>query len=115
MVRTGLEELILLSILLILGFLGMSAIFIFRKQSPAEVAFDERDNLIKKKAVRVSFVSLLILLFAASIVPSIIVGDWGSIPASLLPIINFNVFLIAMLIYSIAVLVQYGRSKGEKS
>ena len=108
MVRTGLEKLVLLWILLIFGFMVVSAIFLCKKQSPTEVAFDERDNFIKKKAIRVSFISLLILLFAAGIVPWFIVGDSGSIPGCFLPLINFNVFLIVMLIYSVAVLVQYG-------
>jgi len=44
------------------------------------------------------------------------VGQEGSILVCLLPIINLSVFLAVMLIYSVAILVQYGRAgKGEKS
>lgn len=95
--------------LMILFFMGVSVIFIRKKQSPAEVESDERDSLIKKRAVLVSFVSIWILLIASSIIPEFIVGDTGSIPVCLLPIINLSIFLIAMFIYSVAVLVQYGR------
>lgn len=100
--------------LLILFFIGGSVVFLCKKQSPAEVDSDERDNLIKKRSVLACFVSIWILLIAASIIPTFIVGDGGSIPVDLLPIINFCIFLIAMLVYSVAVLVQYytGGKKG---
>ena len=102
--------------LLIIAFMAISALFLRRKQSPAEVDFDERDNLIKAKAVLIGFVSVWILLIAASLIPQFVVGDGGSIPACLLPIINLGVFLIVMPIYSAAVLVQYGwkGKDGEK-
>jgi len=97
-------------------FMAVSIILLRRRQSPAEVDSDERDNLIKKRAVIVSFVSVWILLFAASIIPRFIVGEKGTIAVWLLPIINLGVLLIVMLVYSVAVLVHYGREgKGEKS
>ena len=94
-------------LLVILFFMGISAVLLRIKQSRAEVDFDERDNSIKKNAVLVSFISLWVLLFAASIIPSFVAGDAGSIPVCLLPIINFGVFLIVMLIYSVSILTQY--------
>jgi hypothetical protein len=72
------------------------------------VDFDERDVAVKKNAVLVSFVSLWVLLLAASIIPCFVGGDEGAMPVCLLPIINLGVFLVVMLIYSIAILVQYG-------
>jgi len=101
--------------LVILFFMVVSAVLLRIKQSRAEVDFDERDNSIKKNAVLVSFVSLWVLLFAASIIPGFVAGDGGSIPVCLLPIINFGVFLIVMLVYSVAVLLQYGRGIKEKN
>lgn len=95
-------------LLVILFFMSISAVLLRIKQSRAEVDFDERDNSIKKNAVLVSFISLWVLLFAASIIPSFVAGDAGSIPVCLLPIINLGVFLIVMLVYSAAILVQYG-------
>jgi uncharacterized membrane-anchored protein len=103
-------------LLVMLFFMGISSVLLRIKQSRAEVDFDERDSSIKKNAVLVSFISLWVLLFAASIIPTFVAGDEGSIPVCLLPIINFGVFLIVMLVYSVAVLAQYGQAvKGEKS
>jgi hypothetical protein len=92
------------------------AVFVHFKRRTPEVDNDERDRYIKKNAILVSFVSLWVLLFASSLIPGFITGDMGSIPVPLLPIINMGVFLIAMLVYSMAVMFQYGwRNKGEKS
>ena len=102
-------------LLVILFFMGISVVLLRIKQSRAEVNFDERDNSIKKNAVLVSFISLWVLLFAASIIPSFVAGDAGSIPVCLLPIINFGVFLIVMLVHSVAILVQYGWGIKEKN
>lgn len=102
-------------LLVILFFMGISAVLLRIKQSRAEVDFDERDNSIKKNAVLVSFISLWVLLFTASIIPSFVAGDEGSIPVCLLPIINLGVFLIVMLVYSAAILVQYGWGIKEKN
>ena len=94
-------------------FIIISVVLLRIKQSRAEVDFDERDNAIKKNAVMVAFVSLWALLMAASIIPNLIVGDEGAIPVCFLPVINFGVFLIVMLVYSVAILVQYGREGKE--
>ena len=100
----------------ILVFLVGGVVFVHWKRKPSNVNFDERDNLVRKNAVLVTFASLWILLFASSIVPSFVAGDEGSIQVCLLPIINIGVFIVVMLIYSVAVLVQYGRGgkDGEK-
>ena len=98
--------------LLILTFMIVSIFFLCRKQSGAEVV-DERDNCIRKNAVLVSFISVWFLLLLASIIPSYVVGQYGSIPAILLPIISFGIFLIILLVYSVAILVQYGRGGGD--
>jgi hypothetical protein len=100
---------------IILVFLAGGAAFVHWKRKPSVVDFDERDNAVRKNAVLSAFVGLWILLFAASIIPSFVAGDEGSIQVCLLPIINLGVFLIIMLIYSIAVLVQYGWRIKEKN
>ena len=97
-------------------FLAGGAALVHWKRKPSNVDVDERESAIKKNAVLVSFILLWILLFAAIIIPYSIVGEGGSVPVCLLPLINVGVFLIVMLIYSLAVLFQYGlTSKGEKS
>ncbi len=100
----------------ILVFLAGGVAFVHWKRKPSNVDFDERDNSVRKNAVLVSFVSLWVLLFAASIIPSFVAGDEGSIQVCLLPIINIGGFVVVMLVYSVAILVQYGwQEKGEKS
>jgi hypothetical protein len=100
----------------ILVFLAGGAALVHFKRKPSNVDFDERDNAVKKNAVLVAFIGLWIVLFFAGIVPSFVAGDESSIPTCLLPIINLGVFLIVMLIYSLAVLVQYcWGGKGEES
>lgn len=91
----------------ILVFLAGGATLVHFKRKPSNVDFDERDSAVKKNAVLVAFVGLWIVLFVAGVVPSFVAGDEGSIPTCLLPIINLGVFLIIMLIYSVAVLLQY--------
>ena len=114
--RTAGVRLVKVWIWLVLAVSVLGTIFVHWKRKTTEVDNDERDRYIKKNAILVSFVSLWILLFASSLIPSFVAGDAGSIPVPLLPIINMGVFLIAMLIYSVAILFQYGREiKGESN
>ena len=87
----------------------ISIVFMRRKQSPAEVDSDERDEVIKKRAVLASFVSVWILLAAATAIPQFVIGAGGTIPVWLLTFINLGVLLGALLVYTVAILVQYGR------
>lgn len=97
-------------------FSVISVIFFRRKQSPGEVDLDERDRLIKYRAALACFVSVWVLLAAATLIPRFVVGEEGSIPVWLLAFINLGVLFGAMLVYTVAVLVQYGRgNEGEKS
>jgi len=97
-------------------FMVTSIVLMRRKQSPVEVNSDERDRLIKYRAVVACFVSVWVLLAAATGIPQLVVGVKGAIPVWLLAFINVGVLLIALLVYSAAVLLQYGRGqKGEES
>lgn len=113
--RTAGVKLVKVWMWLILGVSVSGAVLVHWKRRTSEVDNDERDNAIKKNAVLVSFISLWVLLFTVSLIPGFVAGDAGSIPVCLLPIINMGIFLIAMLVYSVAILAQYGRGiKGEK-
>ena len=91
-------------------------LFLRQKQSPVEVEADERDKLIMKRAVLACFVSVWVCLTAVSVIPRWFVGIDGLIPAWVITIMNLGVVFVATLIYSVAVLVQYGRTiKGEVS
>ena len=85
-------------------------IFLLRKkQSPAEPEADERDKVIMRNAVLISFVSTWLLLAAATLLPMLLLGSAGSLPVFLLPLINMGVFSLVGLVYFAAVLVQYRR------
>ncbi len=110
-------QIVLFWAFLIFGFMGLSAFLLYRKkQSPTEVKSDERDNLIQKRAALVCFVSVWILLIISYVILWHIVGLDGSIPLYILPFIYLGVFFAAILVFNVAVLVQYGwRDKdGEK-
>ena len=95
---------------------GISIYFLRKKQSPNEPDSDERDNQIKQRAILVAFISVIPLFLAASVVPQFFVGLDGSIPVWSLPIVTVLLFYIVLLVYSIAVLIQYRLGgKGEKS
>ncbi len=87
----------------------------FRRQSPREIATDERDKLIDNRAAMAAFVSALIVFIAVSGIPRLILGDNGCIPAWSLPLINIGAFIIVAMIYFAAILVQYfsGRGNGK--
>jgi len=102
--------------LLTYGLMGLSLIFLRKRQSPVEVDLDERDKLIKKRAMHTCYFSLWGFFIATCTIPWLIVGPEGSIPVCVLPVILLGVFIIVMLVYSVVILVQYSRgNKGEKS
>jgi uncharacterized membrane-anchored protein len=105
--RTAGTGLVKVWIRFILVFLAGGAVFVHWKRKPSDVDFDERDASIKKNAVLVSFVSLWFLLFAVSVIPTAVVGQESTMPVCLLPLINFGVFMVAIVFYSLAVLAQY--------
>jgi hypothetical protein len=97
-------------------FMIGGAVYLRRRQSHVEPDSDERDNAIRKNAVLVSFVSVWVALAAASVVPALVVGDYGSVPVAILPLIHMGVLLTALLVYPAAVLIQYRPSgRGEQS
>ena len=101
---------------LIVAFTIAAVVLAHRKQSPAEPESDERDDAIKKNAVLACFISVWVSLVLASFIPTLVVGDNGSIPVFVLPVINVMILFVAFLVYGIAVLVQYGRiGKGDAS
>ena len=84
-------------------------ILLRKKQSPVEVDSDERDILIRKKALVVSFTSVWILFIISILILFFAFGSDGRIAVWIFPLVILEVFFIAMIIYSIAILVQYGR------
>ena len=98
---------------LLFGLGVASAIFIRKKQSPIEIEADERDKLIRTRAIVVSFISVGVLLALTCLILRFIVGISGTITVWEFTLINFFIFYVALLVYSVAVLVQYGRGGGD--
>ena len=93
--------------------LAATFISLHKKQSPQEVDRDERDDLINKRAVVASFFSMWILLAGACLIPQLLIGTEGSIPVWALGLVNVCTILTILLVYNIAVLIQYGRGNKD--
>ncbi len=93
-------------------FMGVSFVYLRRKQSLKEPDSDERDKLIQRNAVIAAFVSVWVLLFIANISLQFGLGAGGLIPVWSLAIMNVAILYIVLIVYSVAVLVQYGRGGG---
>jgi len=98
------------------ALIGVSALLYQRKQRLSEADFDERDRLISKRALAIAYISLWAIVIAGCIASWVVIGPAGtlSIPACVLPVLAYGVFIIIMLVHSLAVLIQYGwKGKGE--
>jgi hypothetical protein len=101
----------MLATIVITNVLGL--LYILRKQSPREVITDERDKLIKLKALFASFVSVMILLAVMLVTLKVIVGIEGSIGIWLLTLILFFITIVVAIVYSTTVLILYLSGKGN--
>ena len=93
--------------------LAATFISLHKKQSPQEVDRDERDDLITKRAFVASFVTMWVLLAGECLIPQLLIGTEGSIPVWALGLINVCIILTILLVYNIAVLIQYGRGSKD--
>ena len=73
-----------------------------------KVLFDERDNLIQKRATLAGYLGFWWYIVTACIIPLWFVGPTGSISVILLPIILLGGIIIFSIIQNIATLIQYG-------
>ena len=81
-----------------------------------KIIYDERDEMIKKKAVVTAYTVFWIAFILACIIPLFILGPNSTIHISVLPAMVFGAAILVRVVWSAAVLVQYGRGvKGEKS
>lgn len=98
----------------ILGLIGLSPILFHKKQG--QLGFDERDELIHKKAVLIAYSVFWVFFTTACMIPWLVLKTGAKIPVVLLPVVLVGGFIIVQLVQSVAILVQYGWSgKGEKS
>lgn len=103
----------LLTFLPIVVFLLIVPVVMFvvlrKKQSPAEVVSDERDNMIKAKAVSASFVSVLVMLVVLVVVMVLAADGEGMVNAFITIPFSVLILLVAIAVYSLTTLIQYGR------
>ncbi len=85
-----------------------------RRQSPVEPASDERDSMIQKKSILLSFVGGWVLLALVLLILALTLGETGAVPVYLLTVMNYGVFLVTGLIYAVATLLQYGREARDE-
>lgn len=81
-----------------------------------KVSFDERDQLIHKRAVMAAYVVLWLYFVAVCVTAWCIVGPHGSISVNVMPLALLGGLVIFVTAQGLSSLIQYGRSnKGEKS
>lgn len=97
---------LLLSCVLLVSIILLS---LRKKQSPNEPDSDERDKQIYHRAILVAFFSAIPLFLLASAAPPLFVGIDGYVPVWSLPLVTLFLFSVVLIIYSVAILVQYGR------
>lgn len=108
----GIKNLRALPFLIIAVFLLFLTIMFFvmrRKQSAGEVAADERDNMIRAKAVKISFVSVLVMLPVLAVFAVWMSNDEWMVNVFIVPEFTILILFMSMVVYSVAMLVQYGR------
>ncbi len=98
----------------LIGFAGLSPLLY--KQGLGKVSFDERDVIIKKKAMLGAYTIFWALFVLAAMIPFFILGPDGTISVKYLPAMVFGGMFTVILVQSIVTLEEYGwKDKGEKS
>jgi len=81
-----------------------------------KVTFDERDEIIHKKAALAGYIGVWLYFVTACVVPWWLVGPKGTVSANILPIILIGGIIAFSIVQSLAILIQYGLGgKGETS
>jgi archaellum biogenesis protein FlaJ (TadC family) len=86
------------------------------KPDKGAVTSDERDKQIEKNANLAGFGAVYLFVIVASFAPIAILGEDGSIPATLMPALLIGAGMCQAYAKFVAILIQYGRGeKGENS
>jgi hypothetical protein len=80
----------------------------FRKDKKV-ITFDERDQLIHKRAVMASYVALWLYFVAACVITWCLVGPNGSISVNVMPLTLVGGLVLFNCVQGLASLIQYGR------
>ena len=74
-----------------------------------KICFDERDQLIHKRAVMVAYAVLWIYFVAACVIAWCIVGPHGTVSVNVMPLTLLGGLIIFTSVQGLASVVQYGR------
>ena len=78
------------------------------RKGKRKVSFDERDQLIHKKAVMAAYVALWLYFVAACVIAWCIVGPHGSISVNVMPLTLLGGLITFTSAQSLTTLIQYG-------
>jgi drug/metabolite transporter (DMT)-like permease len=103
---------------LVLAYLcgiAVASQILFRRKAD-KVDFDERDDVIRKRASLTAFTVFYLSFGSAVLLPFFILGPKGSVSVQAGPIIFVGGLIVVIVVFSVAILVQYGwTAKGEES
>jgi len=104
-----------LAILIPVAAVGLAVLLLAKRQSRVEPESDERDKAIMTNAVLASFFADGLLLLLVILALGLTLVQTGSIPVYVLTLIFLGVLVATTLVYSVAILVQYGRTEKENN
>jgi hypothetical protein len=84
------------------------------RKGTKKVSFDERDQLIHKRAVMTAYVVLWLYFVAVCVIAWCIVGPHGSISVNVMPLTLLGGLVIFTVVQGLASLIQYGRGAKER-
>ncbi len=95
----------------VFGLIGVSAVIFKRKQKFSEVEFDERDKFINKRVLVVDYFFIWAILLAGCVIFWRYLGPDGTVRVYALCALLYGLFLVAMIVHSLATLILYGSGK----
>jgi hypothetical protein len=87
--------------------------FLFTKKDKGPVTYDERDGSIRKNAAYSGFAGAFLFACAAYMTPFFVLGPNATISVRWLPQIWIGTFLVQYFLYSLTILVGYGRGGNQ--
>ncbi len=101
----------------LLGCAWLIPLFLRRtRRKKGQIAFDERDQSIVRRAALAAYVVLWLYFVIACVIAWWMVGPHGSISVNVMPLTLAGGLAIFGFVHNLAILIQYGwAGKGEKS
>ena len=94
------------------GLAGLAPLLVRKDNAPVET--DERDLLFQRRAAIAGFATAYLVFGAACMIPFFVLGPSAKVSIAWLPTIFMGAGLSHYFVYSLAILIQYGRTgRGE--